>query len=239
MRRTVIPLSSPLVIATHNPGKVTEIESLLGSHGIGCVSAASLGLGDPEETEVTFEGNARLKSQAAAAASGRWALADDSGLCVDGLDGAPGVYTARWAGENRDWAFGMQKIAEALSEKGIAPEGARAHFICVLSLTSPEGKTRTFTGRVDGRLTFPPRGDKGFGYDPIFIPDGHGVTFAEMEPDAKHAISHRSHAFRQFLACLDGCTVSLPPLPDPPPEGGRDHGGTPSPFREREWERGR
>jgi XTP/dITP diphosphohydrolase len=193
---------SPLVIATHNEGKAREIGELLAPLNMKVLSAASLGLPEPEETGATFAENAILKSVAAAGASHHAALADDSGLCVEGLDGAPGVYSARWAGPKKDFSLAMERIRTELTAKNITPEGAPAYFICVLSLTSPEGETRTFEGRVEGTLTFPPRGSKGFGYDPIFIPKGYKETFAEMEPAAKHAMSHRARAFAAFTAHL-------------------------------------
>lgn len=196
-------LASPLVIATHNPGKLKEIAELLAPIHLECVSAGSLGLAEPEETGLTFEANAAIKSEAAAKASGHYALADDSGLSVDALDGAPGIYSARWAGESKDFALAMQKVEAELKAKGISPEGAKAQFVCALALSSPEGHTLTFTGTVEGTLTFPPRGSKGFGYDPIFVPAGYTITFAEMEPEAKHAISHRAQAFRQLLAYFE------------------------------------
>jgi XTP/dITP diphosphohydrolase len=191
---------SPLVIATHNEGKAREIGELLAGIGIQVISAASLGLPEPEETGQTFAENAAIKSESAAKLSGHWALADDSGLCVTALDGAPGIYSARWAGPAKDFAVAFERIRNGLLARGSTPEGAAAYFICLLSLTSPEGITRSFEGRVDGTLTFPPRGTKGFGYDPIFIPAGHRSTFAEMEPAEKQAISHRARAFAAFTA---------------------------------------
>jgi XTP/dITP diphosphohydrolase len=193
---------SPLVVATHNEGKAREIGALLTGVGIKVLSAASLGLPEPEETGVTFAENAAIKSESAARLSGNYALADDSGLCVVGLDGAPGIYSARWAGKAKDFRLASERIRNELSAKDITPAGAEAYFICVLALTSPEGRTQTFEGRVDGVLTFPPRGEKGFGYDPIFIPRGLTQTFAEMEPAAKHAISHRAKAFAALTAAL-------------------------------------
>ncbi len=195
-------LTSPLVIATHNPGKLKEIAALLSSLPVTCVSAGSLGLAEPEENGSTFEANAKIKSLAAATASGHMALADDSGLSVEGLDGAPGIYSARWAGPDKNFALAMRRVEDELRSRGIDPEGARAHFVCALALSQPDGVTQIFTGTVHGMLSFPPRGDKGFGYDPIFIPGGHDVTFAQMEPDAKHAISHRADAFALLLAFL-------------------------------------
>lgn len=192
---------SPLLIATHNEGKAREIGDLLTGVKIQVVSAAALRLPEPEETGASFTENAAIKSESAARLSGHWALADDSGLCVTGLNGAPGIYSARWA-EGKNFAPAFERIRQELSAKHISPTGASAYFICVLSLTSPEGKTQSFEGRVDGTLTFPPRGDKGFGYDPIFIPSDGAQTFAEMEPAAKHAISHRARAFDAFTQFL-------------------------------------
>lgn len=187
-----------LVIASHNQGKVSEIADLLAPFGVSVTSADALGLPEAEETGETFAENAVLKATAAAAA-GHVALADDSGLCVDALDGAPGIRSARWAGEGRDFGLAMRRVHEAL---GGRDEDWRAHFYCALALAWPDGTTRTFEGRVDGRLTWPPRGDNGFGYDPIFIPDGHTQTFGEMDPALKHAISHRARAFK---ALIDAC----------------------------------
>ena len=189
-----------LVIASHNPGKVREIADLLAPHAVTVSSAAELGLPEPEETGATFEQNARLKSDAAAALSGRPALADDSGLVVSALDGAPGIHSARWAGPDRDFHSAMERVAREL---GNATDRG-AWFSCVLALGWPDGHSETFEGRVTGVLVWPPRGDRGFGYDPIFVPDGHDETFGEMAPAAKHAISHRADAFRQLIAtCFD------------------------------------
>jgi XTP/dITP diphosphohydrolase len=199
----------PLVIASHNPGKVREITDLLGPYGIEPVSAAALNLPEPEETENSFIGNARLKSLAAAKATGMVALSDDSGLCVDGLDGAPGLYSARWAGPTKDFSIAMQRVQDELDAKN-APHPRRAHFVCALSLAWPDGggpdgggHTEDFEGRVFGHIVWPPRGDKGFGYDPMFVPDGYDMTNAEMDPAEKHRISHRAVAFTQLVdACL-------------------------------------
>ena len=192
-----LPRGSHLVVASHNPGKVREIKALLGPHGIEPIGAGDLGLSEPEETETTFTGNAELKARAAALACGHFALADDSGLSVTALDGAPGVYSARWSGPTKDFSIAAARIERELREK--AATDYAAHFTCALSLCSPHGEMRTFVGEVHGHLTFPPRGDHGFGYDPIFIADGMDVTFAEMEPQAKHAISHRAKAFEKLL----------------------------------------
>ncbi len=185
-----------LVIASHNAGKVREIAELLRPHGADVVSAAELHLPEPEETGETFAENAEIKARAAAEAACLPALADDSGLVVPALDGAPGIHSARWAGPERDFAAAMARIEEALAGQA----DRSAHFVCVLTLAWPDGHCETFEGRVYGALAWPPRGDRGFGYDPVFVPDGHDRTFAEMDPDAKHAISHRAVAFRTLIA---------------------------------------
>jgi len=187
-----------LVIASHNPGKVREIAELLDPHGVAVVSAGTLGLPEPEETESSFAGNAELKARAAALASGLPALADDSGLCVAGLDGAPGVLSARWAGPAKDFAAAMERVRREL---GNNPD-RRAYFACALALAWPDGALVAVEGRVHGSLTFPPRGHRGFGYDPIFVPEGHRLTFGEMDPAEKHAISHRAQAFAKLVAGL-------------------------------------
>lgn len=194
-----------LVVASHNPGKVREIADLLAPYGIEAVSAASLDLPEPDETGADFAANAELKALAAARASGLPALADDSGLEVDALDGAPGIYSARWSGENKDFSVAMEKVETELGKKGATePRARKANFICALTLAWPDGSCETFEGKVSGILVWPPRGSRGFGYDPMFLPDGGNVTFGEMEPDEKHAISHRAHAFELFAAsCLD------------------------------------
>jgi XTP/dITP diphosphohydrolase len=195
-----------LVVASHNPGKVREILDLVAPHGLDVVSAGDLGLPEPEETGSTFAENAHIKAVAAAAeGSGLPALADDSGLEVDALDGAPGIHSARWAGPTKDFAIAMRRVAEEIRARGGWDPGAppRANFTAVLCLAWPDGETALFEGKVYGHLVWPPRGMKGFGYDPMFVPDGHNVTFGEMEPDAKHAISHRARAFALFArACL-------------------------------------
>ena len=186
-----------LVIASHNAGKVREIAELLEPYGIEGIAASALGLPEPEETGATFLANAELKARAATAA-GLPALADDSGLAVAALDGAPGIYSARWAGPNRDFAHAMATVRDRL---GDLPR--EAAFIAALALAWPDGHVEGFEGRVDGRLVWPPRGDRGFGYDPIFAPDGHDVTFGEMDPKAKARISHRARAFRKLSsACF-------------------------------------
>ncbi|MCF4166719.1 RdgB/HAM1 family non-canonical purine NTP pyrophosphatase [Zavarzinia compransoris] len=198
-------LSGRLVVASHNKGKVREIGDLLAPFGIAPVSAGSLGLPEPEETETTFAGNAELKARAAALASGLPALADDSGLSVEALGGDPGVYSARWAGPSKDFAVAMEKIEALLREKGaLTPDARRAWFTCALSLARPDGTCTTFVGEVHGHLVWPPRGTNGFGYDPVFQADGMDVTFGEMEPAAKHAISHRARAFAQLVDSLKG-----------------------------------
>jgi len=189
-----------LVIASHNPGKVTEIGDLVAPYGIDVVSAGDLDLPEPEETGKSFEANALLKAHAAASAAALPALADDSGLVVHALNGDPGIYSARWAGPEKDFTLAMEKVQAALDGK----EDRRAHFHCALAIAWPDGHADSFEGTVDGTLVWPPRGGRGFGYDPMFRPDGHDVTFGEMDPDAKHAISHRAEAFKRFVAgCLD------------------------------------
>ncbi|GAB5468913.1 MAG: RdgB/HAM1 family non-canonical purine NTP pyrophosphatase [Rhodospirillales bacterium] len=187
-----------LVIASHNPGKLREIADLLRPFSIAVVSAGDLGLPEPEETGETFRENALIKARASALGSGRAALADDSGLCVTALEGAPGVRSARWAGPEKDFALAMRKIETALG----ASSDRHAAFVCALALVWPNGHEVVFEGRIEGSLVFPPRGDAGFGYDPIFLPDGERQTFGEMEPAAKHAMSHRARAFAQLLTAL-------------------------------------
>ncbi|NML07432.1 RdgB/HAM1 family non-canonical purine NTP pyrophosphatase [Sphingomonas sp. G-3-2-10] len=187
-----------LVIASHNPGKVREIRALLGPFGIEPVSAADLDLPEPEETGTTFVANAELKALQAADLSGLPALADDSGLCVEALGDEPGIFSARWAGESKDFRVAMQRVEDRLA--ALPPETSRdAHFVCALALAWPDGHIEWFEGRVDGTLVWPPRGEHGFGYDPMFLPLERGETFGEMDPAAKHAISHRAHAFRQLV----------------------------------------
>ena len=190
-----------LVIASHNEGKVREIRALLAPYGIEPVSAASLDIPEPEETGASFAANAELKARFSADCSGLVALADDSGLCVEALGGDPGIYSARWAGEPRDFGAAMALVHQRLDETG--PDAGRdAHFVCALSLCWPDGHIETFEGRVDGTLTWPPRGDKGFGYDAMFVPLGATQTFGEIDPDAKHAISHRADAFAKLVAAV-------------------------------------
>ena len=203
-------LSGRVVAATHNSGKLIEIRGLLALHGIEAVGAADLNLAEPEETGETFRDNAAIKAEAAARATGQPALADDSGLCVEALGDAPGIYSARWSGGSKDFAAAMARVERECLTMG-AQRPWRAHFISVLALAWPDGRTETFEGRVDGDLVFPPRGTAGFGYDPIFKPDGHDRTFGEMSAEEKHgipadgalALSHRARAFQKFArACL-------------------------------------
>lgn len=192
-----------VVVASHNPGKVGEIAELLAPFGLDVVSAGALGLAEPEETEPTFSGNAALKATAAARATGLAALADDSGLEVAALKGAPGIYSARWAGPDKDFHAAMARVADEVEAQGaFAGNPPAANFTCVLCLAWPDAVTSLFEGRVDGYLVWPPRGTKGFGYDPMFVPDGGEQTFGEMEPAAKHAISHRARAFERFVKAV-------------------------------------
>ncbi|HWE18988.1 MAG TPA: non-canonical purine NTP pyrophosphatase [Hyphomicrobiaceae bacterium] len=191
--------------ATHNAGKVRELRDLLAPYALSVVAAAELGLSEPEETGTTFKDNAELKALAAAQSSGLPALADDSGLEVHILDGAPGIFAARWAGPDRDFGAAMQRVADAVRERGgwAQEPGPRANFTAALCLAWPDGAAAAFEGKVYGHLVWPPRGSRGFGYDPMFVADGETLTFGEMEPTRKHAISHRAHAFAAFSrACL-------------------------------------
>ena len=203
MRRTFT--EPKLVVASHNAGKVREIGDLMRPFRVETVSAGDLGLPEPEETEPTFEGNARLKARAAAQASGLPALADDSGLAVAALGGDPGIYSARWAetAKGRDFGHAMQTVWQKLEALG-APDPRRAAFHCALTLAWPDGHDETFLGTCAGRLVWPPRGDQGFGYDPMFVPEGFEITFGEMDPAKKHAMSHRADAFRQLVAACFG-----------------------------------
>lgn len=190
-----------LVVASHNPGKVVEINDLLSRFSVNAVSASSLDLDEPEETGKTFVANAVLKAEAAATAANLPALADDSGLVVSALDGQPGIYSARWAGPGKDFGVAMKRVEAALQASGSADRSA--HFVCVLALAWPDGHVETFEGRVYGTLVWPARGDQGFGYDPVFVPDGFDITFGEMEPQRKHDMSHRAAAFAQLVdACF-------------------------------------
>ena len=188
-----------LVIATHNAGKLREISELVAPFGVAATSAGALGLPEPEEDGDSFEANALIKAHAAAQGSGLPALADDSGLVVPALDGRPGIHSARWAGPGKDFGVAMKKVQEELG----AHADRGAYFVCVLALAWPDRHVEAFEGRVHGRLVWPLRGSRGFGYDPMFQPDGYDITFGEMDPAAKHAISHRAQAFRQLVsACL-------------------------------------
>lgn len=188
-----------LIVASHNAGKVQEIRDLVAPFNIYVSSAADLNLPEPDENGNCFVANAKVKALAAVTSTNLPALADDSGLCVEALGGAPGIYSARWAGPEKDFAAAMVRIEKELAYK----DNLRAQFVCALVLAWPDGHCESFEGRVAGTLTFPPRGTKGFGYDPIFIAEGHEITFAEMEPTDKHIISHRADAFRQLVsACF-------------------------------------
>jgi len=201
-------IDGKIVIATHNPGKLKELRELLAPYGINAVSAGELGLPEPEETGASFAENARIKAQAAAGGSKLPALADDSGLAVDALDGAPGIHSARWAGSNKDFATAMQTIETMLRERNAADR--RAQFVAALCVAWPDGHLEEFECRVGGTIVWPPRGDQGFGYDPIFLPDGHERTFGEMSAEEKHGLpprgkglSHRACAFLKLAkACL-------------------------------------
>ena len=194
----------PLVIASHNAGKVREIRELLAPYGIEPVSAAELGLPSPEETETTFAGNAALKAHASAQGANLPALADDSGIEIDALGGAPGVYAADWAeptpGAPRDFAYAMERVERELA--AVASANRTARFVCCLCLAWPDGHAESFLGKVDGSISFPPRGTRGFGYDPIFQPVGYSKTFAQLSPEAKNNISHRGKAIRAFVDFL-------------------------------------
>jgi XTP/dITP diphosphohydrolase len=198
MPRHVMP-GERLVIASHNPGKIEEIEALLAGYGVAAIGAGALGLPEPEETGASFEENAALKARVATEASGLPALADDSGLVVPALAGAPGIYSARWAGPGKDFRVAMERV-----QRELADNDRRAHFVAVLALAWPGGEVALFRGEVQGHLTWPPRGERGFGYDPIFVPDGYQMSFGEMDPTYKHQIGHRARAFAKLVeACLD------------------------------------
>ena len=205
-------LTGRIVIATHNPGKLAEMRELLAPHGIEAVSAGELGLGEPDETGATFEANARIKAVAAAEAAQLPAFADDSGIVVDALDGAPGIYSARWAGPDKDFTAAMTRIERLLQERGATDAGKRgAHFVSALCVAWPDGHIEEVEARVDGTLVWPPRGNAGFGYDPMFLPEGHDRTFGEMTSIEKHGLpplglglSHRARAFVKLAEiCLD------------------------------------
>jgi len=204
------PITGRLVIATHNPGKLAEMRNLLAAYGVEAVSAGELGLAEPDETGTSFGDNARIKAQAAAQAAHLPAFADDSGLVVDALDGAPGIHSARWAGADRDFRRAMATIEAQLRERGATtPEHRKAHFVSALCVAWPDGHAEEFEARVDGSLVWPPRGDKGFGYDPMFLPDGHDRTFGEMTAEEKHGLPPRgrglSHRARAFLKLAQAC----------------------------------
>lgn len=205
-------IEGQLVIATHNPGKLRELRELLAPYGVVAVSAGELALPEPEETGTTFAANARIKAKAAAQASGQPAFADDSGLAVEALDGAPGIHSARWAGADKDFARAMQTIDAQLREKDATePARRRAHFVSALCIAWPDGHVEEFEGRVDGALVWPPRGSQGFGYDPMFLPDGFTRTFGEMSAEEKHGLPPKgqglSHRARAFLKLAEACLV--------------------------------
>jgi XTP/dITP diphosphohydrolase len=204
------PITGTLVIATHNPGKLAEMRELLLPYGIDAISAGELGLAEPEEGGMSFRDNARIKAEAAAAATGLPAFADDSGLAVDALDGAPGIYSARWAGPDKDFRRAMATIEQKIHERGaMTAEQRRAHFVSALCVAWPDGHLEEFEARVDGTLVWPPRGDQGFGYDSTFLPDGHNRTFGEMSSEEKHSLPPRgkglSHRARAFLKLAEAC----------------------------------
>jgi XTP/dITP diphosphohydrolase len=203
MRR--LERGTKFVVATHNPGKLREIAKLVEPHGLTAISAGDLSLPEPEETETTFAGNARLKAVAAARAAKLPALADDSGVEIEILGGAPGIYSARWAGPSKDFGLATRKVKDEIDARGgWSPSGPVANFTSVLCLAWPDGDEHIFEGKVYGRLIWPPRGLGGFGYDPMFLPDGETLTFGEMEAARKHAISHRARAFAKFVeACVE------------------------------------
>jgi XTP/dITP diphosphohydrolase len=203
-------IAGKLVIATHNPGKLREMQELLAAYGVSAVSAGELGLPEPEESGATFAENARIKAQAAARAANMPAFADDSGLVVDALGGEPGIHSARWAGPNKDFAAAMAKIDALLRVRGaVTPEQRKAHFVSALCVAWPDGHIEEFEARVDGTLVWPPRGTQGFGYDPMFLPDGHKRTFGEMPAEEKHGLPPRghglSHRARAFLKLAEAC----------------------------------
>jgi XTP/dITP diphosphohydrolase len=204
------PITGRLVIATHNAGKLIEMRELLALYGVEAISASDLNLPEPDETGLTFAANACLKAEAAAQASGLPAFADDSGLAVDALDGAPGIYSARWAGEAKNFRYAMEKVEAGLRERdAFTPERRTAHFVSVLCIAWPDGHVEEFEGKVDGTLVWPPRGEKGFGYDPMFLPEGHALTFGEMSRDEKHGLPPKgqglSHRARAFLKLAEAC----------------------------------
>ena len=211
--RKICPPSSVvcrLVIATHNPGKLAEMRELLAPYGIDAISAGELGLKEPEETGMTFRDNARIKAEAAAKAAGLPAFADDSGLAVDALGGEPGIHSARWAGPDKNFRRAMETIEQKLRERGATtPQARKAHFVSALCVAWPDGHVEEFEARVDGTLVWPPRGERGFGYDPMFLPDGHARTFGEMDSEEKHGLPPRgkglSHRARAFVKLAEAC----------------------------------
>jgi len=203
-------IAGRLVIATHNPGKLAEMRELLAPYGVEAVSAGELSLAEPDETGTTFAANARIKAQAAARASALPAFSDDSGLCVDALGGEPGIYSARWAGPGKDFRQAMERIDALLRERGaLNPDLRQAHFVSALCVAWPDGHLEAFEARVDGTLVWPPRGDAGFGYDPMFLPEGHSRTFGEMTSEEKHGLPPRglglSHRARAFVKLAEAC----------------------------------
>jgi XTP/dITP diphosphohydrolase len=205
-------LSGRLIIATHNPGKLAEMRELLAPYGIEATSAGELRLPEPDETGMSFRDNARIKAQAAAQAAGLPAFADDSGLVVDALDGEPGIYSARWAGPDKNFSRAMTTIDDKLRERGAtAPAQRKAHFVSALCVAWPDGHVEDFEARVDGMLVWPPRGEQGFGYDPMFLPDGYERTFGEMSSEEKHGLPPRglglSHRARAFVKLAEACLV--------------------------------
>ena len=204
------PITGRLVIATHNPGKLAEMRELLSAYGVEAISAGELGLPEPQETGKTFAANARIKAVAAAKASGMAAFADDSGLVVDALDGEPGIQSARWAGPDKDFRLAMNKVQTLLIERGAkSPERRRARFVSALCVAWPDGHVEAFEAQVNGTVVWPPRGTKGFGYDPLFLPDGHTGTFGEMSSEEKHGLPPHgrglSHRARAFLKLAEAC----------------------------------
>jgi XTP/dITP diphosphohydrolase len=203
-------IAGRLVIATHNPDKLAEMRDLLAPYGIDAISAGDLHLKEPDETGMTFRDNARIKARAAAEATGLPAFADDSGLVVDALGGEPGIHSARWAGPHKDFRRAMETIEDELRQRGATtPERRKAHFVSALAVAWPDGHVEDFEARVDGTLVWPPRGDKGFGYDPVFLPDGHQRTFGEMPSEEKHGLPPRgkglSHRARAFVELAEAC----------------------------------
>jgi XTP/dITP diphosphohydrolase len=203
-------ITGRLVIATHNAGKLKEMRELLEPFNVAAVAAGTLGLPEPDETGSSFRANARIKAEAAAQASGLAAFADDSGLVVDALDGAPGIHSARWAGESKDFRHAMEKVEGMLRERdAFEPPARRAHFVSALCVAWPDGHRDEFEAKVDGTLVWPPRGDKGFGYDPMFLPEGEALTFGEMSSEDKHGLPPRgrglSHRARAFVKLAEAC----------------------------------